>query len=542
MSSSTSGCLTLPSGVLERLPFLKDQKCVFFDFGLMYDQPLNAAQQTKGGDPSAGAKDPIVTVITDRSLVVATFPRATRAPRVVDHERVVGVSRDEDRVIIHLNGEADIGLILAKADTFVVYLVDLQDRTIGRSLHFANKVAGAGNNSSSSVAVHPQQSLPRGATHPQEAKGGRQDGGALTAAALRAAEEALCLDDEISLGAIRFGRASKRESQPTREVDEGSDASSVATIYHEVEDEECLAPLDFPLVSIDARSLRTRLFYFFQHHDRAKLPHIDEMIRFHRGRETQFLHELERQYGPEPNKSRWETRDQLSHQRRLNDQLKAQLKRAKDELLLLSREEALIRRSKQNVAELKEHFVQKLREEFLVTKKEKSSSCAAAEAAPMRSAHDAMLHDSGLVLIRVLSVASPAATSIDMSHRPSSLLSQESPMGNEAFFVAPQLFFDFVKEQAGRVHGATLPPLCCVRNEGITPPSDFSDNHLHSGARAATAGATTRGNSFLCNWSFLAGWVTDIGPHTVAMVERQHSKSGDATQAVKFIKSKQYWK
>ncbi|MCT6647212.1 hypothetical protein N4G37_14180, partial [Enterococcus faecalis] len=83
--------------------------------------------------------EPIVAVITEKGLVAATFPRATRVPKFVPHDRVAGVSKDGDQVVIHVNGESDLRLLLTKADTFAVYLVDLQDRAMGRSLHFATR-------------------------------------------------------------------------------------------------------------------------------------------------------------------------------------------------------------------------------------------------------------------------------------------------------------------------------------------------------------------------------------------------------------------
>lgn len=489
MVRSVGGGVQLPSGVLDRLPFLKDEVCVFFDFGLMLFAPPSV-QGEKGGTSAFQVpielmtREPIVAVITEKGLVAATFPRATRPPRTIPHDKIAGISKEEDRVLVRLNGEPDVHLMLSKGDTFVVYLVDLQDRSMGRAIHFAPR-------SQQRAAASQQQQL----STPGGGAEASSHAMSLTASALQASQTAQGFD-EATIGVIRFGRASKRIERPPTELDEGSDASSVATVDHLVDDTDDGQPsFDFPLVSIDATSLRRRLFYFFQQYDRSKLAYVDDMLRHYAGKETQLLHELELQYGPEPNKTRWETRDQLAHQRKLHDQLTAQLKRAQDELLLLAREETALATSRQRSSQFAEEYAERLRAKFLVSRRyEKSAGDGAAAGADTASS------SAGL---RLLSVAHLTPSPVDGT------LTADA----HASWLAPDTFFEFVRDQAGRVQGAGLPPLCVVQDESKSDKP-----------------------SFLCNWSFLAGWAQDFGPHSVAVT----SKSGEGT--VRFVRSTEYWK
>lgn len=530
-SSGVSG-VQLPVGVVERLPMLKDEVCVFFDFGVMLFPPPNtpSADVLSGKVPlEAMSREPVVAVVTERGLIVATFPRATRQPRVAQHDRIIGVVKEGENVLVRVNGEPDIPLQLSKRDTFVVYLVDVQDRAIGRSVHFA---AGGG---SSAPSGGPQAAAVAGPTAmvaAAQAGSSQRRGSAMTATAsasatrlthdaLRAADEAAA-QEEIRLGAIRLGRASRRAVRPPRELDEGSDASSVGTTDHAVaaaDDGTTDIGVDFPLVSMDATTLRQRLFYFFEHYDRSKLPHLEEMARHHRGRETQLMAELQKQYGPEPKKARWETRDQIAHQKRLQDQLEAQLKRARDELLLLHLEDASLQASRERVRSKAEDLKAHLRERFLLSHQQKRHGGGRGDSDPAESG--VSLTETGsplpsLVLLKVTRLTQHDDSQQRTVYAPEVAGPQiAAPSGDEvaAFWLAPPTFFDFVKLQMQRVEGAAVPPLCVVEMNGL---------------------------SMVCNWAFLAGWTGELGPHTVAAVARP-AVPGKAA-VVRYIPSTAFWR
>ena len=175
-------------------------------------------------------------------------------------------------------------------------------------------------------------------------------------------------------GVIRLGRGSSRAGPPTTELDEGSDASSVQTIQHiadsprEHDDDDddfdqnlnhsdehnedhnefygsskndrakaiSREEVQVPPMVTDAASLKRRLWYFFMYYDQSRLQYIDTLVAMHQGTDGKALmKDLEQQYGPEPHRFRWSIRDQTMYQREINSQLRAQLARAQDELLLL---------------------------------------------------------------------------------------------------------------------------------------------------------------------------------------------------------------
>ncbi|CUG77226.1 Hypothetical protein, putative [Bodo saltans] len=554
-SSLPTSSLTLPAGVLERLPFLQDERCVFFDFGLMLFPPPSHNTMSRALPTNQMTSEPIVTVITDKHLVIATFPRATRAPRVIPHEHVCGVSKEgDDRIRIHLaaGDGGDLHVVLGKSDTFVVFLVDLQDRAMGRSMHFVQtqqRTGGGGDaavepqahSAASHIPLMSQQNHQQRAAANLGGVGGNAVG--LTASALHAAEAAL-EHNEAYLGAIRFGRASQRTTRPPAEIDEGSDASSVGTIDHLVDDtNDGPEAVDFPLVSVDSTSLHRRLFYFFQQYDRSKLPYIEQMIAHHRGAEKQLLTELQEQYGPEPNKARWECRDQIAHQRRLKDQLTAQLKRAKDELLLLSKEEVFLDASRKRVDDFTQEFVQRLRNRYLRFR-------------PSGDPLPAVTTPSSLDGLELLCVKRllPLANRYDHQQEgrqqqlnnsgglassreaAASTSSGRDPLAGHvvetvAYWVAPAVFFSFVKDQAERAHGAALPPICVVeRSPAINP----------DGTPKSTTKQQNSNSTFWCNWSFLAGWALEFGAHSVAIIENKASPHDPPM--VKYVSSKMFWR
>ncbi len=441
--------VTLPNGVLERLPTLKEQRCLFFDFGLML-LPGSSGQEAE--------KEAVVAVITEACLVVASFPRPTRPTRVVDHQHVSGVSREGDKVTVHCTADSNVVLQLHKADMFVVYMADLQDRAVGRTLLFASKDANS------------QQAAGAGGSPPPRSTGLKLTAAAL---ALKAAEDARNPLADAAIGVLRFGTSSKRETRPCREVEEGSDASSVQTLEHLVDDPiDVLEPPDFPQVSVDATSIHRRLYYFFLQYDRSKLPFIDKMVAQHRGREAQLMRDLEAQYGPEPNKGRWETRDQLAHQRALKFQLTAQLRRARDELLVLEREEAAVSAAMEEVLRRKNEFMlEQRREQF---EQNAANSANRGGALPPKQP-----------LLHLIKVLRPADSSSGFTR----------PTERSFYFLLPFMFFDFVREQSTKVPGATTAPLVTVVNE-------------------------TTDKQFAVNWSFLGGWASDFGPHCVSFQDR----------------------
>ena len=406
-----------------------------------------------------------MAVITDTCLVVASFPRPTRPTRIVNHKHVSGVSRDGEKVTVHCTADSNITLFLSKADMFVVYMADLQDRAVGRNLHFAAKDA--------SSPTLPSSASPPSSQHKLTA----------AALALKLADDAMHPLDEASLGVLRFGTSSKRETKPCREVEEGSDASSVQTLEHQVEDDlDELVPPDLPQVVVDATSIHRRLYYFFLQYDRAKLPFIEKMVAQHRSRETQLMRDLEAQYGPEPNKTRWETRDQLAHQRSLKFQLTAQLRRARDELLVLEREECAVRAALDGVVKKKNEFLLEER------RKQFEGNAPSSRSAPPSKP---LLH-----LIKVLRVVEQSS-------------SFSRPVERSFYFLLPFMFFDFVKEQCTKVAGAATPPLVTVVNE-------------------------TTDKQFAVNWSFLGGWAVDFGAHCVSFQDRE-------SQQWRFLPGEKFW-
>jgi hypothetical protein len=494
--------VTLPSGVLERLPSLKDQRCLFFDFGLMLvgtPVPVGAEQQQQQQQqPAHQLKEAVVAVITDMCLVVASFPRPTRPTRIITHQHVAGVSRDGDRVTVHAASDSDVVLFLAKADMFVVYMADLQDRAVGRQLLFASK-------ESAPFPQQQQQQVGAGVIGSRYNNNGADVSqgyhAPLTAhalAALKAAADARHPLDETAIGVVRLGTSSRREHRPCREVEEGSDASSVQTLEHLVEDEiDDLAPPDMPQVAIDATMMHRRLYYFFLQYDRSKMPFIDRMIGQHRGQESQLMRDLEAQYGPEPNKGRWDARDQLAHQRALKFQLTAQLRRAKDELLVLEREETSVRAAMDDVLRQKNAFLAEQRQQQAAAQSAAAGASAAAMAAKNKQP---LLH-----LIKVLRPA-------DAGQSGSLLLSSSDfaqPAEQSFYFLLPFMFFDFVREQSVKVPGATMPPLVTMVNE-------------------------TTDKQFAVNWSFLGGWASDFGPHCVSYQDRE-------TRLWRVVPGKKFW-
>jgi hypothetical protein len=264
-------------------------------------------------------------------------------------------------------------------------------------------------------------------------------------------------------------------------------------------------PPNVALVSVDPTTMRRRLFYFFQQYDRSRLPHIEDLLRYHRGRESKLLKDLEKEYGPEPDKSRWELRDQISFQRKVKAQLEAQLRRAKDELLLLSREQESAAELISGVQHRKETFKRLLESRYIAGKGAPNKESGSEPAVP------------GLGVIRI---------SRTLNVNPQDMVPEGSRLDEDhCYFIAPMVFFEFVREQAAKVHGAMLPPLCTVVLD--TSSSD---------ARAPKCRAAEK-PQFVCNWSFLAGWAADCGPHSVAVA----SSSDNGPTRYRFVPSKLFW-
>ena len=325
---------------------------------------------------------------------------------------------------------------------------------------------------------------------------------------------------ELPLGVLRFGRASARTSRPLREFDEGSDASSVQTIDHEViEDDIAERMVEMPSVVVDTTSLYRRLWYFFLHYDKAKLRFIDEIIAQHVGMEATLLAELEAKYGPEPNKMRWETRDQIAHQREINLQLKAQLARARDELLLLGHEITALDTSMERVEQRKDILLRNL-ETFGTPYPPKES---------LRIQEGAIL-----TLLRVVQTGETLGT-------------RASDLDKEFFFPAPRFFFDFVADQVKVVRGATAHPRCVLCEVPIEyQPGSGDGSGLVSELNTSATGAlnrTLRTNtafnstntlrSVQINRHLLGVWAQQFGDHSVAV------KSGNRWQ---FYPAEHYWK
>jgi hypothetical protein len=332
-----------------------------------------------------------VVVVTDEILAIASFPANTQPPLQMKHADIFGVSRDGASVIVRCSKE--IKLTLSKVDAFIVHMIGIQDRNISRTLRLA------GDPSSAPPGRHHHHHHHVGATGSPAAGGPlspvAMDANSVRRA-LALAEEVAGVSSgaadasmERLWGVIRLGRGSHRAGPPTTELDEGSDASSVQTVQHVAESpREDLSHVDSPTrkggdggaggpgaadgggkrtpragaldstsgadedddddlpayaeeaavppLLTDAASLRRRLWYFFMYYDHSRLSNIDELVRVHGvGDAKQLMKELEGTYGPEPHRFRWSIRDQTIYQREINSQLRAQLARAQDELLLL---------------------------------------------------------------------------------------------------------------------------------------------------------------------------------------------------------------
>jgi hypothetical protein len=366
----------LPAAVLERVPSLHEARTFFFDFGLLVSKDEGTT--------------PIVVVLTDQSLVVASFPGSSVPATTMPHSSIVGVTRDGALLTIRNSHMPEMCLQLPKADTFAVHLINLQDRSMNRALRL-----GADGHASEKKRVS----------------------GVSTDRALRAAESTLAGADEADLGVIRFGYSSLRTAPPTVELDEGSDASSIQTLDNEVEDPPPEGLVDVQSACINPHSLHRRLRYFFLCYDRSKLLFIDDMVRQHQGREAELLRELQAQYGPEPNKLRWEAHDRLAHQREVNGLLRAQLRRAQDEILLLDHQSTQLERGAERTDKLRASFV------------------------------EAMLHKSS-----------------STSEAPFELLTVHENGGEANFFVAPATFFAEIKVQCRTVARAREAPLVSLRS------------------------------------------------------------------------------
>lgn len=391
----------LPATVLERIPFLRESQSRFFDFGTYIDK-------TSEQPPL-----PSVVVLTDRALVVASYPSTAMAPCVMPLQSIVGVVRDGTELTVRNSHMPDMSLHLPKADTFAVHLINLQDRTMNRALRLGAGEGGVADRGAT------------GRSHPLTAA-------ALATKALREAEVAATSADELDIGVVRLGYSSMRTTRPSTELDEGSDASSVQTLDHNVAEAPTPGMVDLPPVSIDAAALHRRLRYFFMTYDRSKLLFIDEIVARHRGQEAVLLRELEAEYGPEPNKQRWDTRDQMAHQRSINAQLRAQLRRAQDELLLLQHEDVQRETAASRVQRRKDELVALM--------------------------------------------AGHATASSDVAFEVLCVSAVDDPM-ERAYYVAPGSHFDDLKRGAARVPGANVPPLVVVTRDG-TQQSVLCNRHF----------------------------------------------------------------
>jgi hypothetical protein len=295
----------LPRIVVDRVPQLRDAHIAFFDYGML---------------TTSGYSTPIVAALTDTTLVVAPFPDSSVIPTaVLPHASITSVSRDGADVTVRIRLVAELRLQLPKADTFAVLALKLRDRALTHALGLAV---------SNQRASAPWMPAARSA---------------------RRMSPAQAADD---LGpSVGFGRVVRSTNAPPEELFVGSEIDKA------VNDGPLEKLVATPTPRGNSRDLHRRLRHFFMSYDRSKLLFIDEIVAQHRGHEARLMAELEAQYGPEPNKRRWEVHEQMSHQREVNAQLQAQLRRAQDELLLLQHERNQRRRAVQRMQQLKDRFV-----------------------------------------------------------------------------------------------------------------------------------------------------------------------------------------
>ena len=100
--SSNTGVM-LPSAVLERLPALKEATTLFFDFGMQHNLP--PVTQTPAPHrflPQQAVEQqdsqPVVVVLTDQQLFIASFPQFTRPAITLPLKSISGIQRNADRV------------------------------------------------------------------------------------------------------------------------------------------------------------------------------------------------------------------------------------------------------------------------------------------------------------------------------------------------------------------------------------------------------------------------------------------------------------
>jgi hypothetical protein len=480
MFGGASGVI-VPSAVCERIPNLKkDPSVLFYDFG---------TQRIRATASRTASTVPVVVVLSEHTLYIATFPSTAHPVTVIPLKVICGIERNGEIVTLKCSTIDNFELLLPKADTFVIHLIDVQDRRMNRMLHMVDAPTGAGEvpetapkqvistMNVASASPSPSLSVPV-LPAPVQGQGGTEGNFEQANRTLREIEEG-----GVGLGAglaevqgvIRFGHASKRVEPPQREIDEGSDASSVQTIDHEVVEESIGDQLiDLPEVSIDTTSLYRRLWYFFLHYDRSKLRFIDDIIAQHRGMEASLLEDLQNRYGPEPHRNRWEIRDQLAHQREIQLQLKAQLARARDELLLLGHERLLMTKAVSRVEHLSKQMYAKLERHGSVSESESESR--------QRQSMDSS--SAGFRMLQVLD------------------------KGREAYFPAPNFFFDFVAHQVQVVDGGTASPTCILRELSLT---DLNDKQKTG---SPTAPADRR---VTVNRSLLGVWAKQYGDHSVAV-------------------------
>ena len=220
--------ILLPSSVLERLPFLREARALFFDFGVQFED----------SSPNAKGSTALV-VVTDTNLVVASFPESTLAPVIIPHNTIAGITRVGDRIVIRNSLLPEVALSLPKLDTFIVHVVNLQDRQLNRAMRMAATAPvaersgqfgneGAGSGEGGREGRGPAQ-LDSTANSDMDARRSL-----MAEKALQRAAQVTSRADEASLGVVRLGFASMRSRAPSTELEEGSDASSIQTIEHEV--------------------------------------------------------------------------------------------------------------------------------------------------------------------------------------------------------------------------------------------------------------------------------------------------------------------